>query len=113
MSQIYPLVLPHRHPFCHLYRVPCISKKTSNRLGNSTKPTFLTSSQYKLDLETSIKEKKEAELLKIKRNMTKELGMQKKTTNAKKNTEEKPKNESQGKMISLLSIQNKPSLPTK
>lgn len=50
-----------------LYPEPHISKTSNNRGRKGSKPTFLTSSPYKLDLETSIKRKEETELLKRKR----------------------------------------------
>lgn len=64
-----------------LFPVPNIRKKSSNRGRKATKSTFLTSSPYKLDLETSIKTKQEAEALKKKKNITKML---EETKNTKK-----------------------------
>lgn len=56
-----------------LFPIPNLKVKSSNRGRKATKSTFLTSSPYKLDLETSIKKKQEAEALKKKKNITKIL----------------------------------------
>ncbi|XP_023011872.2 uncharacterized protein [Leptinotarsa decemlineata] len=55
-----------------LFPVPQLRKKANNRGRKGTKSTILTSSPYKLCLETSIKTKSEAESKK-KRNVTKKL----------------------------------------
>lgn len=56
-----------------LFPIPNLKVKSSNRGRKATKSTFLTSSPYKLDLETTINKSQEVEALKKKKNITKIL----------------------------------------
>lgn len=64
--------------------IPRLQKKSSNRGRKATKPTFLTSSPYKQDLEASIKRKEEKESLKRKKIFKKELEKQNEQQTTKK-----------------------------
>lgn len=64
--------------------IPRLQKKSSNRGRKGTKPTFLTSSPYKQDLQASIKRKEDIELLKRKKSFKQELEKQNEQRTIKK-----------------------------
>lgn len=79
-----------------LFPVPNIRKKSSNRGRKATKSTFLTSSPYKLDLETTISKKHAVEALKKEKNITKLLdGTKNKRKGKRTASERKQENKKQ------------------